>query len=111
MDNTLNLVYTRNDEIAPMKSVLFYIGFIIYLVFLIYVVFTIVRLYMDHIPSRILFYYYLNLSFMLGTRVLYFADAMIHYPYVVYFALDTIPVLFLFTAGTIAIYMWRKLYI
>jgi hypothetical protein len=28
-----------------------------------------------------------------------------------YLALETLPVVFLFTAGTIASYMWRKLYI
>ena len=49
---------------------------------------------------------------MLLARSIYFADAFIlHFSDIETVCLRTLPVAFLFTAGTIVTYMWRKLYL
>ena len=49
---------------------------------------------------------------MLFSRAVYFADAFVlHFNALETVLLRTLPVAFLFTAGTIVTYMWRKLYL
>ena len=49
---------------------------------------------------------------MLLLRALYFADAFVwHYNEISTMLLGTFPVLFLFTAGFIVSYLWRKFFL
>ena len=55
--------------------------------------------------------YYVTLSFMLFIRIVYFSDALVHYQYIVYFMLQSLPILFVYSAGTILAFGWRNLYL
>ena len=48
---------------------------------------------------------------MLFIRVVFFADAFVHYRFIVYFAMQSLPILFVYSAGTVLAFGWRNLYL